>query len=136
MNEENRKWVGVLLGLILHGSAHFLSGKRAAGLKWYCGLFACGFLSVALVAVPGTVPLVLGAAFGLAGVVLWFVMLRQSCRPVRRIGFLGWLAVIVLASEGDGTGDIQEDINGIEGLRRIPTSGSCRSCWCALDEAR
>lgn len=92
-----RKWVGVLLGVILYGSAHFLSGKRSAALKWYFALFACGFVAVALVATPGTVPFVLGAASFVAAVVLWLVMLKQSYRPVRRIGFLGWLAVIALA---------------------------------------
>jgi signal peptidase I len=98
MNEKPpyRKWVGVVLGFLLHGSAHFLSGKRAAGLKWYFGLFACGVVAVALVATPGTVPFIVGVAFGLASVVLWLVMLKQSYRPVRRIGFFGWLAVIVL----------------------------------------
>jgi signal peptidase I len=92
-----RKWVGVLLGFLLHGSAHFLSGRRTAGLKWYFGLFACGVVAVALVATPGTVPFFLGVAVGLASLALWVVMLKQSYRPVRRIGFLGWLAVIVLA---------------------------------------
>lgn len=92
-----RKWVGVVLGYLLHGSAHFLSGKRAAGLKWYFGLFACVVVAIALVATPGTVPFTLGVAFGLASVVLWVVMLKQSYRPVQRIGFLGWLAVIALA---------------------------------------
>jgi signal peptidase I len=91
------KWVGVVLGFLLHGSAHFLSGRRTAGLKWYFGLFACGVAAVALVATPGTVPFILGVAFGLASIFLWFVMLKQSYRPVRRIGFLGWLVVIVSA---------------------------------------
>jgi len=99
MNEKPpyRKWVGVLLGFLLNGSAHFLSGRRIAGLKWYFGLFACGVVAVALVATPGTVPFIVGATFGLASVVLWLLMLKQSYRPVRRIGFLGWLAVIVVA---------------------------------------
>ena len=99
MNEKPpyRKWVGVVLGFLLHGSAHFLSGRRAAGLKWYFGLFACGAVAVALVAMPGTIPFITGVALGLASVILWLVMLKQSYLPVRRIGFLGWLAVIVLA---------------------------------------
>lgn len=92
-----RKWVGVLLGILLHGSAHFLSGRRTAGLKWYFGLFAGGVAGGALLATPGTVPFIVGAAFGLASLVLWVVMLKQSCRPVRRIGLLGWLAVVILA---------------------------------------
>jgi signal peptidase I len=92
-----RKWVGVVLGFLLHGSAHFLSGSRAAGVKWYVGLLASGLAGIALVAIPGTVSFILGMAFCLAGFVLCLVMLRQSYRPVRRIGFLGWLGVIILA---------------------------------------
>lgn len=92
-----RKWVGVVLGFLIHGSAHFLSGRRAAGVKWYFGLFACGVSAVALVATPGTVPFIFGVAFSLASIVLWLVMLKQSFRPVRRIGFFGWLSVFVLA---------------------------------------
>ncbi len=99
MNEKPpyHKWVGVVLGWLIDGSAHFLSGKRAAGLKWYFGLSACSLTGVALTATPGTIPFIVGVAFVLAGVVLWVVMLKQSYRPVRRIGFLGWLAVIILS---------------------------------------
>jgi hypothetical protein len=74
-----RKWVGVLLGLLLSGSAHFLSGQRAAGLKWYLGLLACELAAVALALIPGTTPYILGVVIGLASVVLWLVMLKQSC---------------------------------------------------------
>ena len=99
MNEKPtyRKWVGVVLSLLLHGSAHFLSGKRAAGLKWYFGLFACGLLGSILIAIPGNVTLTLGAVFWLSGIVLWLIMLKQSYRSVKRIGFLGWLAVVGLS---------------------------------------
>jgi len=92
-----RKWVGILLGINLCGSAHYLSGKRMAGIKWYTGIFACGSVGMAFVATPGTIPFILGVAFVLFSVALWFVMLKQSYRPVRRIGFLGWLWVIGLA---------------------------------------
>lgn len=100
MNDKRpyRKWVGVLLGASLSGSAHFLSGKRAAGIKWCFGLFGCGLVATISLATPGTVPLIFGAAFGLASVILWLVMLKQSYRPVRRIGFFGWLAVIILGT--------------------------------------
>ncbi len=98
MNEKPpyRKWVGVLLGFLLTGSAHFLSGKRSAGLKWFFGLFVCGLVGVASLGSAGTVPYILGVALGFTSLALWSVMLKQSYRPVRRIGFLGWLAVIAL----------------------------------------
>jgi signal peptidase I len=94
-------WVGVLLGFLLHGSAHFLSGSRVAGLKWYFGLLSCGVLVLLLLAIPGTTPYVLGIILLVAGMSLLFGMLKQSYRPVRRIGFLGWLAVIGLSATLD-----------------------------------
>jgi signal peptidase I len=87
----------VVLGFLLNGSAHFLSGSKAAGLKWYFGLFACGVAAIVFVATPGMLPLVLGLGFLVVNIALWLVMLKQSYRPVRRIGVTGWLAVIVLA---------------------------------------
>lgn len=141
MNEKTpyRKCVGVLLGFLLHGSAHFLSGRRTAGLKWYFGLFVCGVVALALVATPGTVSFIVGAAFGLASVALWLVMLKQSYRPVSRIGFFGWLAFIVLAMVLNNglsllvrqivhpfkvpTGAMQPTIYGIHGHLVPPYSG-------------
>jgi signal peptidase I len=92
-----RKWVGILLGFLLNGSAHFLSGNRSTGLKWHFGLLACGFLAMVLMAIPGTVSYVAGLGLFLAFIVFWFVMLKQSYRPVRRLGWIGWLAFVVLA---------------------------------------
>ena len=91
------KWVGVVLGFLLHGAAHFLSGERAAGLKWYFGLFSVGLAALVLLATPSTAPFLLGVAIALASFVFWCVMLKQSYRPVRRIGVRGWFAVILLA---------------------------------------
>lgn len=91
------KWVGVVLSVLLNGSAHFLSGEYATSLKWYFGLLASGILTIVFLATPGTVPYILGVASGLGGLILWFVMVRQSYRPVRRIGLSGWFAVVALA---------------------------------------
>ena len=90
------KWTGVLLGFLVSGSAHFLSGKRAAGLLWYFGLFALSVTALAFMVVPGTVSYATGMAVLLAGCVLWLVMLGQSFTPVRRIGAAGWVAVVAL----------------------------------------
>ena len=91
------KWVGLPLGLLLTGSAHYLSGKHAIGLVWYFGLVACGSLALILAAIPGTISYIFGMTLVLSGIILWFGMLKQSYRPVPRIGFLGWIAVIVLS---------------------------------------
>ena len=92
---QHRRWVGLLLGFVIGGSAHFLSGDRAGGVKWCLGLFACGALSVALVGVPGSASYVAGMGALSVGTVLWLVMLKQSYRPVPRMGGWAWLAVIV-----------------------------------------
>lgn len=91
-----RKWVGVVLGFLLHGSAHFFSGKRAAGLKWYFSILACSTLPVFVVAIPGLVSYAVGVLLWGVAVVLWIMMLKQSYRSVPRIGFFGWIAVITI----------------------------------------
>lgn len=90
------KWVGVLLGFFLTGSAHYLSGKRRAGLMWFFGLLTIIVMALALMFIPGTVPCVISLAMLLVAGILWFLMLKQSFTPVRRIGIPGWIGVIAL----------------------------------------
>ncbi len=90
------KWVGLVLGLMLHGSAHVLSGQRSAGIQWFVALLVCRLAAAFLAAVPGRVPYTLGAGVMAAGFVLWAVMLKQSYRPVRRVGILGWASVLLI----------------------------------------
>ena len=92
-----RKWGGVVLGFLLTGSAHFISGQHAAGLRWYFGILACALLALLIIgAVPGMLAYIVGVILFLVSIVLWVSMLKQSYRPVPRIGFLGWIAVIVI----------------------------------------
>jgi len=96
------KWVGVLLGFLLAGSAHFLSGRRRAGVVWYLSLLALGFLALGLMAFAGLEFYLAGVVVRLFGIVLWLIMLRRSYRPVRRIGWPGWLAVVLITVVLDG----------------------------------
>lgn len=91
------KWVGVLLGVMLDGSAHFISGSRAAGVAWFFGLNMCGFASLAFFVTPGIPAFVLGMMLLIGSLVLWLVMLFQSYRPIRRIGGRGWCGFVVVA---------------------------------------
>ena len=100
---EYPKWVGILLGSLLWGSAHFLSGRRRAGLVWFFSLSAWSFLTLCLLAGPGRWSWSVAFLAASAEVVLWLVMLRQSYRPVRRIGVLGWLTVILVTVSADLT---------------------------------
>jgi signal peptidase I len=99
MNYTNKtypKFVGVILGFLLSGSAHFLSGKRAVGIWWYLTVSLTPVLSLFILAVPGIASFYISLFIFIIAVMLWLVMLKESFRPVRRIGFLGWIAVIIL----------------------------------------
>jgi signal peptidase I len=98
MNDRSKyqAWVGVLLGFLLNGSAHFLSGKRATGVKWYFSIIVCWYLSLVIMAIPGVAAYVLGILLLVVAMVLWVIMLKQSYRSVPRIGVFGWLAVILI----------------------------------------
>ena len=90
------KLFGVLMGLLLSGSAHFLSGKRRAGLKWFITINAIPIFGALVLFIPGTVAYGVCLTSCLLGAGVWIAMLVTSYRPIRRIGFLGW--VILLAN--------------------------------------
>jgi len=102
------KWVGVVLGFLLTGSAHFLSGRRRAGIAWYLSRLALGYVTLCLIVLrlivlPGHRGLWGIGLACLLGLVLWITMLKQSYRPVRRIGVLGWFAVLAVGMSLDAT---------------------------------
>jgi signal peptidase I len=105
MDNDNRhnhskpypKWVGILLSFLISGLAQYLSGKRLAGIIWYISLFFLGCLTISMLALPWKAALPASLALALLSIVLWIIMLKQSCRHVRRIGFWGWCVVIFIA---------------------------------------
>jgi signal peptidase I len=90
------KWVGIVLGYLLPGSAHVLGGCRRAGVAWFLWFPIASFLATCLIAIPGLWSLGAGVAVGLVLLVLWLLMLKHSYRPTRRIGWLGWLVLLVI----------------------------------------
>lgn len=97
MNDKTYpKWVGVILALLLHGSAHYLAGDRVAGLKWYFGIALTGIGGILILAIPGVTGFVAAIVALMIALLLWLRMLTQSYRPVPRIRIWGWLAIIVL----------------------------------------
>jgi signal peptidase I len=98
MNErEYPKWVGIILGFLLNGSAHFLSGQRVTGVRWYLAISLTGVAAMLILALPGAVAYFVSIILFFSALVLWVIMLKQSYRPVRRIRIWGWLAVLGLA---------------------------------------
>jgi signal peptidase I len=93
----HRRWVGVLLSLLIAGAGIFLAGNRKAGLRWFLGLTVLSLVTVAL----GSLPVIpgLGAFVGMASVtgVLTLWMLALSFKPVPKLGMRGWLLFLLLA---------------------------------------
>ena len=90
------KWAGVILGFLLSGSAHYLSGDKTAGIKWYFAIAFAEIAGVLVLAVPGAIGFLLSGITLLFAFALWLAMLATSWRPVRRIRACGWMAVVAL----------------------------------------
>ena len=91
----HRRWVGVVLSLLIPGAGLFFAGKRKEGMWWLVTLTALSFVTIALAslsAVRGQLALAVVFAFTLS-LMLW--MLVRSCRPVQRLGLKGWIFFLV-----------------------------------------
>lgn len=88
------KWVGVLMGLLLPGSAHFFCGNRQIGIRWLAGCFGCPVAGFMVMALPGGFAYTVGCLLILIGAVMNITVLVSSYRPVPRIGWRRWLALI------------------------------------------
>ena len=97
MNDKTYpKWVGVLLALLLNGSAHFLAGKRTVGIIWFLAIRLSAIAAMLILAAPGILSIITAGILFLTSITLWFIMLKQSFRAVERIGIWGWLIVLIL----------------------------------------
>jgi signal peptidase I len=90
------KWVGVVLGLLLNGSAHYLAGKRTTGVSWFLSIRLSAIAAMLILAVSGILSIITAGILFLTSITLWLIMLKQSFRAVERIGIRGWLIVLVL----------------------------------------
>ena len=90
------KWVGVLFSFFIAGLAQFLTGKKLIGVFWYVGLFLVNILSLYILAFPWKSAFLISMILWGMCLIPWIIMLKQSYKPVKRIGPMGWLAVIVI----------------------------------------
>ncbi len=93
----HRRWVGVLLSLLMPGAGIFLAGNRKAGLRWFLGLMALGLATIALPPLPAIRGLEAFVALAGAWAVLSLWMLILWYKPVPRLGVRGWLLFLLLA---------------------------------------
>ena len=89
------RWVGVVLAFFFPGMAHWVSGKRKTGLRWFLSGMILGYSAVFSAGLPGIVfgytTLFLFIAF-----LIWFIgMICSSWRPIPRFGFPRWILLIV-----------------------------------------
>jgi len=91
------KWVGILLSLIISGSAQFLSGQRLLGFFLYILIATFGFLSIIILATPLNNAIPIAIIFFIICLLIWCWMLKKSYRHVRKIGFLGWTIIMFIS---------------------------------------
>ncbi|MDR0336250.1 MAG: signal peptidase I [Planctomycetaceae bacterium] len=89
------KWIGVLCAIMLPGSAHFLAGRKMLGIFLFCGFMSLNLLRRFIASIPGE-------PFGVLAVFLLFVLvvyvtllLVFSWRPIRRLGYRGWILFVL-----------------------------------------
>jgi len=93
----HRRWIGVLLSLLIAGAGVYLAGNRRAGLRWFVGLTVLSLVTVALASLPATPGLGVCLALVTVTTVLTLWMLILSFKPVPKLGVRGWLLILLLA---------------------------------------
>lgn len=93
----HRRWVGVLLSLLIGGAGIYLAGNRRAGLRWFVGLTVLSLATVALASLPAIPGLGVCLALVTVATVLTLWMLVLSFKPVPKLGVRGWLLILLLA---------------------------------------
>jgi signal peptidase I len=89
-----RRWINILPGFLLPGSAQFLSGRRRAGIIWYCSSLIIGICLFCLLISPqSTYAFDQFHWFDVINWIFWIGLMSDGCRkPIPRIGFKGWAA--------------------------------------------
>ncbi len=99
MNKASKtypRWIGVALALLLPGSAHFLSGRKAAGALWLATLFSIPMAGHTIIAIPLKATIIAGLVLNFAVLpLLYIAMLINSYRRVQRLRIAGWAGYIL-----------------------------------------
>ena len=91
-------WVGLVMGFLIPGSAHALTGRYIQGGFWFFTRIVLNYLVLAALLLSGKW-FYWGVVAALVLLVVYEIcLLVSSWRPVRQIGYFGWmLFVVVLA---------------------------------------
>jgi signal peptidase I len=92
----HRKWVGILCGSLFPGSAHFLAGQKMWGIFWFCGYLSLVFSRWFMTSIPGKLFDILTPFLFFAPILYIILLLVFSWRPIRRLGYRGWILFILI----------------------------------------
>jgi signal peptidase I len=95
-NNNYPKWMGMIFGILIPGSAHYLSGSKCSGVKLFICISSTWIVGLLVLAVPGRTALVFSVIILLVAMLLWIIMIAQSYRPVPKIKVLGWFIVLAI----------------------------------------
>jgi signal peptidase I len=87
------RWIGIVLGFLVPGSAHFFSGHKKAGLIWYFGLMLLPRAGGLLMTLPSKTAISCGFVLILCVLFFTLAMLISSFRHVERLGRKPWLVL-------------------------------------------
>lgn len=96
MKNKRSKFIGLLIAFFVSGSAHFIAGEKKKGLIWYLGLMILSGSAAIFLCSPGVVSFSITVILLLAYLILWFVMLKQSFRPMPKIKLWQWGLLILV----------------------------------------
>jgi len=91
---QQPKWVGLIMALLIPGSAHFFSGQRKLGVFLWFALLLPMFLACFSMSVPGAGFFYLAVVLLATYPVFFIVVMVSSWRPTQRLGCFGWILFI------------------------------------------
>jgi signal peptidase I len=89
----NPRFVGLIMAILLPGSAHVLSGHWKTGIAWYFSFFGVYALFIFILSLPTSPSFttVIAIKFKLFFVIYLVSLFVSSYRPTRRFGCGGWI---------------------------------------------
>ena len=92
-----RKWVHIIFNLLLNGAAHYLSGRKKAGIIWFASMLIFQIALVFTVWCPLIKIDIYPQYVDFYVFFLWIVMIIDSFRkPIQRISGKKWLGFILI----------------------------------------
>jgi len=94
-----RRWINIIPSAVLVGAGQYLSGRRRAGWFWFIAFIAYTGTKFILVGSPWAKLELRSPLLSLSDFVFIVCLCADACRrPIPRLGFKRWLALLALAA--------------------------------------